>query len=175
MGLKPYLKKLEKFVKNNILLIFDEVQVGVGRTGKIYCHEHFDIKPDIFTLAKAIGGGLPVGAVVASPKVADFLTPGSHGTTMGGNPLAMAAGMASFKQINTKSFLSNVTSKGNYFLKELKKLSTNSKIKEVRGLGLILAIEFFSSRLAKKFATLCLNKGLLVLLTEKVNIRILHH
>ena len=90
-----------------------------------------------------------------------------------GNPLAMAAGMASFKQINTKSFLSNVTSKGNYFLKELKKLSTNSKIKEVRGLGLILAIEFFSSRLAKKFATLCLNKGLLVLLTEKVNIRIL--
>ena len=93
-----YLKNVKKLCKkNNILLIFDEVQVGVGRTGKIYCHEHFDIKPDIFTLAKAIGGGLPVGAVVASPKVADFLTPGSHGTTMGGNPLAMAAGMASFK------------------------------------------------------------------------------
>ena len=174
LGLKPYLKELEKICKkNNILLIFDEVQVGIGRTGKMYCHEHFDIKPDIFTLAKAIGGGLPVGAVVASPKVADFLTPGSHGTTMGGNPLAMAAGMASFKQINTKSFLSSVTSKGKYFLKELKKLSKNDKIKEVRGLGLILAIEFFSAKFAKKFATSCLNKGLLVLLTEKVNIRIL--
>tara|TARA_B110000014_G_scaffold240037_1_gene207859 strand:- start:1162 stop:2355 length:1194 start_codon:yes stop_codon:yes gene_type:complete len=174
LGLKNYLKKLEKICKeNNILLIFDEVQVGIGRTGKIYCHEHFDIKPDIFTLAKAIGGGLPVGAVVASPKVADFLTPGSHGTTMGGNPLAMAAGMASFKQINTKPFLSSVKDKGNYFLQELKKLSRNTNIKEVRGLGLILAIEFFSSESAKKFANLCLKKGLLILLTEKVNIRIL--
>ena len=84
-----------------------------------------------------------------------------------------SSGIVKITNLAPKSFLSNVTSKGNYFLKELKKLSTNNKIKEVRGLGLILAIEFFSSRLAKKFATLCLNKGLLVLLTEKVNIRIL--
>jgi len=89
-----YLKKVEVVCKeNNILLILDEIQVGLGRTGKIYCHQHYDLSPDIISLAKGLGGGIPCGAIIANPKIADFLTPSSHGTTMGGNPLAMSAGI----------------------------------------------------------------------------------
>ena len=125
------------------------------------------------TLAKALGGGLPCGAMMVHPRLSDSLSPGSHGTTMGGNPLSMAAGLASFKQISNKSFLSSVTRKGKIFLNELKKFEKNPKIKEVRGLGLILAIEFYSDKDAKAFSSLCLKNGLLVILTERFNIRIL--
>ncbi len=171
---KNYLKELNSLCKkNNILLIADEVQAGMGRTGKLFSFQHYDFKPDIITLAKALGGGLPAGAIIASPDVADFLTPGSHGTTMGGNPLAMASGLSMLSQINKKSFLDSVVKKGNFFLNNLKIYKKNSMVKDVRGLGLILAIEFFNEKKAKKFSSLCLKKGLLVLLTEKFNIRLL--
>ena len=111
--------------------------------------------------------------MIASPKVSDFLTPGSHGTTMGGNPLAMSSGLASYKQISKKSFMSKVVKSGDFFLSELVKMSGNKLVKEVRGLGLILAIEFYSSIKAKNFSDICLRLGLLVILTEKKNIRIL--
>jgi predicted acetylornithine/succinylornithine family transaminase len=169
-----FLKDIQKLCNdNNILFIVDEVQVGIGRTGKTFCHEHYNLSPDIITLAKALGGGLPCGAMMVHPRLSDSLSPGSHGTTMGGNPLSMAAGLASFKQISNKSFLSSVTRKGKIFLNELKKFEKNPKIKEVRGLGLILAIEFYSDKDAKDFSSLCLKNGLLVILTERFNIRIL--
>jgi len=92
---------------------------------------------------------------------------------MGGNPLSMAAGIASFKQISKRTFLESVEKKGNFFLRKLQKIENNSMIKEVRGLGLILAIEFNSDAVARKFCSYCLKKGLLVILTEKYNVRIL--
>ena len=90
-----YLKRLRELCdRANLLLILDEVQTGVGRTGKFFCYEHTSIKPDIVTLAKALGGGLPIGAMIAKPEIASALTPGSHGTTFGGNPVACAAALA---------------------------------------------------------------------------------
>ena len=171
---KKYLQELFKICKKNkILLIADEVQVGIGRTGKLFGFENYDIKPDIITLAKALGGGIPCGAIIANPDISDFLTPGSHGTTMGGNPLAMASGLSMLNQIKKPSFLINVNKKGELFLDKLKKLSSSDLIKEVRGKGLILAIEFYEEKKAKLFANKCINNGLLVLITEKYNVRIL--
>tara|TARA_B100000242_G_scaffold90854_1_gene61493 strand:- start:5182 stop:6375 length:1194 start_codon:yes stop_codon:yes gene_type:complete len=171
---KKYLQELFKICKKNkILLIADEVQVGIGRTGKLFGFENYDIKPDIITLAKALGGGIPCGAIIANPDISDFLTPGSHGTTMGGNPLAMASGLSMLNQIKKPSFLNNVNKKGELFLDKLKKLSSSDLIKEVRGKGLILAIEFYEEKKARLFANKCIKNGLLVLITEKYNVRIL--
>ena len=171
---KKYLQELFKICKKNkILLIADEVQVGIGRTGKLFGFENYDIKPDIITLAKALGGGIPCGAIIANPDISDFLTPGSHGTTMGGNPLAMASGLSMLNQIKKPSFLIKVNKKGELFLDKLKKLSSSDLIKEVRGKGLILAIEFYEEKKAKLFANKCIKNGLLVLITEKYNVRIL--
>ena len=171
---KKYLQELFKICKKNkILLIADEVQVGIGRTGKLFGFENYDIRPDIITLAKALGGGIPCGAIIANPDISDFLTPGSHGTTMGGNPLAMASGLSMLNQIKKPSFLINVRKKGELFLNELKKLSSSDLIKEVRGKGLILAIEFYEEKKAKLFTNKCIKNGLLVLITEKYNVRIL--
>ena len=171
---KKYLQELFKICKKNkILLIADEVQVGIGRTGKLFGFENYDIKPDIITLAKALGGGIPCGAIIANPDISDFLTPGSHGTTMGGNPLAMASGLSMLNQIKKPSFLINVNKKGELFLDKLKKLSNSDLIKEVRGKGLILAIEFYEEKKAKLFTNKCIKNGLLVLITEKYSVRIL--
>ena len=171
---KKYLQELFKICKKNkILLIADEVQVGIGRTGKLFGFENYDIRPDIITLAKALGGGIPCGAIIANPDISDFLTPGSHGTTMGGNPLAMASGLSMLNQIKKPSFLINVNKKGKLFLDKLKKLSNSDLIKEVRGKGLILAIEFYEEKKAKLFTNKCIKNGLLVLITEKYNVRIL--
>ena len=171
---KKYLQELFKICKKNkILLIADEVQVGIGRTGKLFGFENYDIKPDIITLAKALGGGIPCGAIIANPDISDFLTPGSHGTTMGGNPLAMASGLSMLNQIKKPSFLNNVNKKGELFLDKLKKLSSSDLIKEVRGKGLILAIEFYEEKKARLFVNKCIKNGLLVLITEKYNVRIL--
>lgn len=171
---KKYLQELFKICKKNkILLIADEVQVGIGRTGKLFGFENYDIKPDIITLAKALGGGIPCGAIIANPDISDFLTPGSHGTTMGGNPLAMASGLSMLNQIKKPSFLINVNKKGELFLDKLKKLSSSDLIKEVRGKGLILAIEFYEEKKARLFVNKCIKNGLLVLITEKYNVRIL--
>ena len=171
---KKYLQDLFKICKKNkILLIADEVQVGIGRTGKLFGFENYDVRPDIITLAKALGGGIPCGAIIANPEISDFLTPGSHGTTMGGNPLAMASGLSMVNQIKKPSFLNSVSKKGKLFLNKLKKLASSDLIKEVRGKGLILAIEFYEQKKAKLFTNKCIKNGLLVLITEKYNVRIL--
>ena len=137
------LKGLRKLCnKKNILLILDEVQCGIGRSGKFFAFEHAKIKPDIVPIAKGIGGGFPIGAVLVNKKVASGMKPGTHGSTFGGNPLAMSAGNAVMDVMFKKRFLSNVTKNGKYFLKELNKLREKYPkiIKEVRGTGLLVGL-----------------------------------
>ncbi len=128
--------------KKKILLILDEVQCGIGRSGKFFAFEHAKIKPDIVPIAKGIGGGFPIGAVLVNKKVASGMKPGTHGSTFGGNPLAMSAGNAIMDVMFKKGFLVNVTKNGKYFLSELNKLKNKYPkiIKEVRGKGLLLGL-----------------------------------
>ena len=128
--------------KKKILLILDEVQCGIGRSGKFFAFEHAKIKPDIVPIAKGIGGGFPIGAVLVNKKVASGMKPGTHGSTFGGNPLAMSAGNAVMDVMFKKGFLGNVTRNGNHFLKGLKKLKEKYPkiIKEVRGKGLLIGL-----------------------------------
>ncbi len=128
--------------KKKILLILDEVQCGVGRSGKFMAYEYAKIKPDIVPIAKGIGGGFPIGAVLVNKKVASGMKPGTHGSTFGGNPLAMSAGNAVLDIMFKKGFLNNVRKNGNFFIKELKLLQRNFPkiIKEVRGKGLLIGL-----------------------------------
>ena len=128
--------------KKKILLILDEVQCGVGRSGKFFAFEDAKIKPDIVPIAKGIGGGFPIGAVLVNKKVASGIKPGVHGSTFGGNPLAMSAGNAIMDVMFKKGFLVNVAKNGKYFLSELNKLKNKYPkiIKEVRGKGLLLGL-----------------------------------
>ena len=143
------LKGLRKLCnKKNILLILDEVQCGIGRSGKFFAFEHAKIKPDIVPIAKGIGGGFPIGAVLVNKKVASGMKPGTHGSTFGGNPLAMSAGNAVMDIMFKKGFLGNVTKNGKYFLSELNKLKEKYPkiIKEVRGKGLLLGLCFYKDQ-----------------------------
>ena len=138
------LKELRKICdKKKILLIFDEVQCGIGRTGKFFAFEHSKVKPDIVPIAKGIGGGFPIGAVLMTKKVASCITPGSHGSTFGGNPLAMSVGNAVLDQILKKHFLQNVTKLSNYFIKELIKIQKiyPNVIQDVRGKGFLIGLQ----------------------------------
>ena len=142
----PYycLKGLRRICnKKKILLILDEVQCGIGRTGKFFAFEHANIKPDIVPIAKGIGGGFPIGACLMTKKVASCMTPGSHGTTFGGNPLAMSIGNAVLDVIFKKNFLKKVKKISKYFHEELFKLKIEfpKVIKEVRGVGLLIGLK----------------------------------
>ena len=137
------LKGLRKLCnKKKILLILDEVQCGIGRTGKFFAFEHAKIKPDIVPVAKGIGGGFPIGAVLVNKKVASGMKPGTHGSTFGGNPLAMSAGNAVMDVMFRKGFFNNVKKNGKHFYEGLIKLKNKYPkiIKEVRGMGLLLGI-----------------------------------
>ncbi len=171
-----YLKKARALcTKKKVLLILDEIQVGMGRTGKLFSYEHYGIKPDIMTLSKALGGGIPCGAFLATNKVAKYLSPGMHGTTLGGNPLAMSSGKAVFETIVHEGLLDGATDSGQYFLENLQTFSEENKkhIKEVRGKGLILGIEFKDKDFAKAVVNKCIEKGLLTILTAQKVMRIL--
>jgi len=148
--------------KKNILLIFDEVQVGMGRTGKLFAYEHFGVAPDIMTLAKALGGGLPAGAMLASKKVAASFTPGSHASTFGGNPVVMAAGTAVVKELLGGGVLANCRRMGAYFVKKLQALQARfpSLVAEVRGKGLIIGMELTVD--GKDIVKRCLEEGLII-------------
>ncbi len=138
------LKGLRKLCnRKKILLILDEVQCGIGRSGKFLAFEHAKIKPDIVPIAKGIGGGFPLGAVLVNKKVASGMKPGTHGSTFGGNPLAMSAGNAVLDIMFKKSFLKDVKKKGNFFLDELQKVQNQfpKVIKSVRGKGLLIGLE----------------------------------
>jgi len=137
-----YLKRVCEFCeRNKLLMILDEIQTGIGRTGKFFAYEHAGIKPDIVTLAKALGGGLPLGAMIAKSEVASSLTPGSHGTTFGGNPVSCAAGLAIIEAIDEERVLENTNRMGAHILERLREVArTCDRIKEVRGRGLIIGV-----------------------------------
>ena len=139
-------------------LIFDEVQTGLGRTGKMFGFQHFGVVPDVMTLAKTLGGGFPIGACLARGQYADIFEPGDHASTFGGTPLACAAGIATITEIAEGGWVENAAEVGDYFRQQL---ATLPGIKEVRGLGLMIAAEFVEPR-AKDMATNALAKGLIV-------------
>ena len=138
---KEYFAEIEKIcMENNIVLIVDEVQTGFGRCGTLFAHELYGIKPDIMTMAKGIGGGVPMGAILATDKVASAFVPGDHGTTFGGGPLVCAAANAVLDVFEEDNILDNVNEVGDYFISELKKLDKDV-ISQVRGKGLMVGLE----------------------------------
>ena len=141
---KVYIRKVYDICKEkDILFIVDEVQTGMGRTGTLFAYEQFGVEPDIFTLAKALGGGVPIGAVCAKEFAADAFGPSDHGSTFGGNPLACAAGLAVFEAFEKERLVENSRRIGSYMKEKLLTLAEKySMIKEVRGEGLMLGVEF---------------------------------
>jgi len=147
--------------QKGILLILDEIQTGVGRMGTLFAYEQYGIEPDIMTLAKGLAGGIPIGAVLAKEK-ADVFAPGEHGSTFGGNPVACAAGYATLKFIIDNDIAGNAKRVGQYFAARLEGLRQKFQfITDVRGRGLLLAVEF-SSDIAQSVVMACLERGLLV-------------
>jgi predicted acetylornithine/succinylornithine family transaminase len=149
--------------ENKILLILDEIQTGIGRTGKLFAHEHFGITPDIMTLAKGLGGGAAIGALLAHDRVASSFDPGSHGSTFGGNPLACAAAAATVEALLEDGFiLENCFRIGKYFYNRLEKLKKDfsSSIIEVRGLGLMLGLEL--TKAGGPIVESCAARGILI-------------
>ena len=141
---KKFLKEVKKICKKrDILLILDEVQCGIGRSGKFFAYEYANVKPDIVPIAKGIGGGFPIGAVLMTKKVSKCMVPGTHGSTYGGNPLAMAIGNVVMDEVFKKGFLKNVRKNSNYFFKKLNDLKKSypKVIKEIRGIGLLIGIK----------------------------------
>ena len=166
-----FLRKLRAFCdKWNILLIFDEVQSGMGRTGKWFASEHFGVVPDIMTVAKGIASGMPLSAVVSGRKIMGQWPPGAHGTTFGGNPVSCAAGIATIGVIEDEGLLGNAAAAGDYALQRLLRMKERHRcIGDVRGLGLMIGIEFVTNGLEpdseglKKIIGYCAQKGLILL------------
>ena len=158
--------------KKGILLILDEVQCGIGRSGKFFAFEYAKVKPDIVPIAKGIGGGFPIGAVLMTKKVSKSMTPGTHGSTFGGNPLAMAVGSAVLDQINN-NLLKNVNKMSKYFISNLNILKKKYPkiIKEVRGLGLLIGLQLFHDQ--TKFIKKLMNNNLLTIRAAENVVRIL--
>ncbi len=159
---KSYLKELKKLCqKNGSLLIFDEVQTGFGRTGKMFAYEHYGVQPDIITLAKALGAGVAIGAMAATDQAMKSFVPGTHAATFGGNPLACQAALASLKVLTGKNFIERTNEKGQYFLERLQGLAKKYPfIREVRGMGLMLAVEL--DRPGNDIVLKCMQQGYLI-------------
>ena len=159
---RDYLQKVRRLCdEKGILMILDEAQVGMGRTGSLFAYEHDSVKPDIMTLAKALGNGFPVGAVLATEKVASSFAPGSHASTFGGNPVAMAAGLAVLETLLHGGVLENCRRSGKYLSERLNDLKRKYPfIKEVRGRGLILGMELMVE--GAEIVRSCMEKGLLI-------------
>ena len=158
--------------KKKILLILDEVQCGIGRSGKFFAFEHAKVRPDIVLIAKGIGGGFPIGAVLMTKKVASGMIPGTHGSTFGGNPLAMSVGNAVLDQIFKRGFLKNVQKISKYFHLELKKIQKeySNIIKEVRGVGLLIGLQLHKDQ--SKFIQKLMDNNFLTIRAAENVIRI---
>jgi len=177
-GIKSIPDKCLKYLRKicnekKILLILDEVQCGIGRSGDFFAFEKSKVKPDIVPIAKGIGGGFPIGAVLMTKKVAKGMTPGSHGSTFGGNPLAMSVGNAVLDQIFKKGFLSNIRKLSNYFHSELNKIQKQFPkiIKEVRGVGYLIGLQLFFDQ--TKFIQKLMDNKLLTIRAAENVVRIL--
>ena len=164
-----YLQQLRTLCdEKGALLVIDAVQTGMGRTGDWFGYEYSGITPDVITLAKGLGGGLPLGAMIALGKAAELFQPGDHGSTFGGNPVTTAAGLAAIDVIESKKLLAKVKKQGAYLIQELALIPG---VKEVRGAGLLLGIELDSSK-ASDIATAMRNAGVLVNAANETTIRI---
>lgn len=160
---KEYIKSLRDLTaKNDIVLIFDEVQVGLGRTGKLFAYMNYGVEPDVMTLAKPLAGGLPIGAVLAKDQIAKAFEPGNHASTFGGGPAVTAAANAFIDEITKEGFLDKVLKTGNYIKSKLDELKLDFPefIKDVRNIGLIGAIEFYEFK-AKDIAVKLIEEGFL--------------
>ena len=168
------LKELRKLCnKKNILLILDEVQCGISRSGDFFAFERSKVKPDIVPIAKGIGGGFPIGAVLMSKKVAKGMTPGTHGSTFGGNPLAMAVGNKVMDIVSSKKFLNNVKNLSKYFHLNLNNIKEKypNVIKEIRGRGLLIGIQLHKDQ--TDFIKRLMEKRLLTIRAAENVVRIL--
>ncbi len=158
--------------EKKMLLIIDEVQTGIGRTGKMFAYQHYGITPDIMTLAKALGGGLPIGALVARKEIADILSAGRHASTFGGSPLISKSSLAVFRAIQKEKLLKNASLMGDYLKEKLKWLAKEcSLIKEVRGIGLMLGVELNVA--GKPIVEECVKRGLLINCTHEKVLRLM--
>ncbi|MEA1940238.1 MAG: aspartate aminotransferase family protein [Candidatus Caldatribacteriota bacterium] len=158
-----FIEGLREFCdEKGILLIFDEIQCGMGRTGKMFAYQSYNVEPDILTIAKSLGGGMPLGAIIAKDSVASVFKPGDHGTTFGGNPVVCAAALANLQVLEEEDLLAKCKGKGEYFKKRLGELKEKYPIfiKEIRVLGLMvgLEVEKDGSEIVKK----CVEEGILI-------------
>ncbi|HLR60403.1 MAG TPA: acetylornithine transaminase [Pseudogracilibacillus sp.] len=160
---QKFINELVELAKqNNILIIIDEIQTGIGRTGRCFGYEHYGLEPDIITVAKGLGNGIPVGAMIAKEKYKKSFGPGSHGSTFGGNPIAMSAAEAVLEKVFDQTFLNEVEAKGDYLKKQLEKeLKDIQIIKEIRGKGLMIGIE--CDQEVGKYVKELINQGILTL------------
>ncbi|CEP66775.1 Aminotransferase class-III [Moorella glycerini] len=159
---KDYLQAVRALCDDEgLLLIFDEVQCGLGRTGYLFAYQYYGVEPDIMTLAKALAGGVPIGAMLAKEKAAAAFGPGDHASTFGGNPLATAAGVAAFKALLEEGLVENARVLGEYFYQELERLAREfPQLTEVRGRGFLLGIEIDGP--ADAVVAACQERGLLI-------------
>lgn len=168
---KEYMQGLRRLCdERRLLLILDEVQTGMGRTGHWFAYQHYGIEPDIMTLAKALGGGAAIGAMVAKKEIAQHLKPGTHASTFGGNPLACSAGIAVIEVIEEEGLLTKAQIMGEYVMGRLRELQSQlNVIKEVRGLGLMIGIQLVCP--GADIATECLRRGLYINCTHDTVLR----
>ena len=155
--------------EHDVLLMTDEVQTGVGRTGKFLAIEHAGVKPDVVTLAKGLGGGLPIGACLCSEELKDVMSAGMHGSTFGGNPVVCAGGRVVLETVTQPGFLEAVAEKGEYLRRRLAEMP---HVQEVRGLGMMLGVRLDDALTARAVAEACVEGGLLIL-TAKTLLRLL--
>jgi predicted acetylornithine/succinylornithine family transaminase len=160
---KLYLREVKKLCqKKKIVLVFDEIQTGMGRTGNLFAYQGYKVTPDIITIAKGLGGGLPMGAIIAKKEIAQCLSPGTHASTFGGNPVVGAAAIVTLKVLLKRGFLKKVCLNSDYLKSQLKRFAdTTNIVKEVRGKGMMLAVEL-NVPLAKNIVDRCLKEGLIL-------------
>ncbi len=173
---KGYLSRVRDICReNDVLLILDEIQTGIGRTGRFFACEHEGVEPDIMAVAKSLGGGVPCGSVLAKENVASHFIPGAHGSTFGGNPLACAAACAVIKTVLREGLIERAEELGNFFLEKLEQIKSKypEYVREVRGMGLMLGLEFKDENFARRCFSVSIRKGLLVILTVGTVFRIL--
>jgi acetylornithine/N-succinyldiaminopimelate aminotransferase len=170
---KEFIQKVRKLCdEKKMLLIIDEVQTGLGRTGKMFGYQHYDITPDMITLAKSLGGGLPIGCMVARTEIADTLQPGMHASTFGGSPIVCKAALGVFRAIHKDKMLANASKMSPYLFKKLQDLGAKHKVlKEVRGLGLMIGIELNIK--GKEVVENCAKRGLLINCTHDTVLRLM--
>jgi acetylornithine/N-succinyldiaminopimelate aminotransferase len=169
---KEFLQGLRQIANHyNLLLIFDEIQCGLGRLGHLFSYEYYGVEPDVITLAKGLGGGMPIAATLAKNDVASLLAPGDHGTTFGGNPVCSAAALAVLKLLSPK-LLKNVQKQGEELLQEVRTLLANhGKVKEVRGAGFMIGVELTVP--GAPYVDACRSQGLLINCTQGNTLRFL--